>query len=140
MEVIRSKIEVQVYKGTEFIEAACLGCFGVHPDLDERGRFTVTHLPTGLALTEAIGLFASEAEAIECVRSLSTLCDWSSDDPTAYPENLREKAAALGRIHNGSLSRRGHWGPIRPIAPLNGEVLRPCVLATSKPSNRTETR
>lgn len=125
MEPIRKRIAIKWSDKRKRVRALCLGCFGIHRDRDG-DRFVITHLPSGTSVSAACGSFETEEAALQCARSISTLCDWTSPDATTYPdvEKLKKKVEAIGRIHGGK-----YWfgaGTLRVTQTVNKHALRPC--------------
>ena len=135
MEPIKKRIAIAVGNKHKRVIATCLGCFGVHREYDaaaprsaHQRPYVITHLPTGLSLGGEDGSFSTQSAALDAIRDLSTLRDWTSKNTRDYrvPE-LREQTSVICRQYGGATVRVS-FGGATPKRPINTHALRPCYI------------
>ena len=86
---------------SDTIDADVVGDFAIHEALkadEDRGRWAVTHVPTGWACV----FTWTRAAAVQARKAFATSgLDWSFTDPASVSSEHREKGRAIARVYQG---------------------------------------
>lgn len=96
-------VEVTRRNGRSMRKAYRYGLLAVHRSVNERRGWVITHLPTGLVLTGATGLFLKPEAAAAAMIEISGLRnDWLNLGSDPLPD-LAQAVRAAGVKHGGRL-------------------------------------
>lgn len=102
-------VELTRRKGLRPVMAYRYGLLAAHRSVNERG-YVITHVPTGLTLTNRTGVFPKIEAAVAAMIEIAVLTnDWlnlGAEDLT----RLSEPVKAIGAKHGGDLSKRYRIG------------------------------
>ncbi|MFC7378244.1 hypothetical protein [Brevundimonas sp. GCM10030266] len=91
--------------GLRPVKAYRYGLLCAHRSVNERG-FVISHVPTGLTLTNRTGVFTKIEKAAEAMVEIAALTnDWLNLDADDL-SRLSEPVKAIGAKHGGDLNKR----------------------------------
>lgn len=102
-------VELTCRAGLRPVKAYRYGLLAAHRSVNERG-FVITHVPTGLTLTNRTGVFPKIEKAAEAMMEIAALTnDWLNIDAEDL-KRLSEPVRAIGAKHDGDLNKRHRIG------------------------------